>query len=109
MLMSPSLGHDTTGRNGGRVVDAGNYHVELVVKGRTIDVFLSDHDDRPMAVSGHKALAILAAQGKSQRVVLAPAGDNRLTGLASVDLAGDAKGVVQVSAPGGKTVQARFD
>ena len=53
--------------------------------------------------------AILVAGGKSQRVVLAPVDGKRLSGSAAAALPSQPKGVVQLTAPDGKTVQAKFD
>lgn len=100
--------HDTKGKNGGRITDAGAYHVEMVVKSDTVDVFISDQSEKPVAASGFKGTAILLAGGKSQRVVLAPADGVRLSGSATA-LPNQPKGVVQLTGPDGKTVQAKFD
>ncbi len=96
------------GPNGGRVADAADYHVELVTKDRAVQVYLTDQSDKPVAAAGHKGLAILAIAGKSQRIVLAPEG-NRLAGEAAAAVQGQPKGVVQITTPQGRTVQARFN
>ena len=64
--------HDAKAKNGGRITEAGAYHVEMVVKSDIVDVFISDESEKPVAASGFKGTAILMASGKSQRVVLAP-------------------------------------
>ena len=97
------------GTNGGRIADAGSYHVEMVAKSDVVDVFISDASEKPVAASGFKGMAILVAGGKSQRVVLAPVEGARLSGSATVALPNQPKGVVQLTAPDGKTVQAKFD
>lgn len=103
-----ALAHDAKARNGGRIVEAGAYHVEMVVKSDTVDVFISDQGEKPVVASGFKGTAILVAGGKSQRVVLAPVDGVRLSGSASA-LPNQPKGVVQLTGPDGKTVQAKFD
>ena len=100
--------HDVKGKHGGRITDAGAYHVEMVVKSDTVDVFISDQSEKPVAASGFKGTAILVAGGKSQRVVLAPVDGARLSGNATA-LPNQPKGVVQLTGPDGKTVQAKFD
>ncbi len=95
------------GKHGGQMVEAGDYHVELVTKDGIVDVYVSDHDDKPVAIAGYKGIAILSAGGKSQRVVL-EAGDDRLSGKAGGALPAQPKGVVQITPPGGKTVSAKF-
>lgn len=101
--------HDPHARHGGRIVHAGNFHVELVAKGTTVEAFLIGHDDKPMLADGYKGVAILAIDGKSQRVPLAPAGNNRLTGDAATSLPENPKGVVQITSPAGATTNAKFN
>jgi hypothetical protein len=110
LIGAPSaLAHEAKGMHGGRVVDAGSYHVEMVAKSSTVDVFISDTGEKPVAASGFKGIAILVAGDKPQRIVLEPVGGARLTGSATVALPNQPKGVVQLTAPDGKTVQAKFD
>ncbi len=49
--------HETAGQHGGRVTDAGKFHVELVAKGETVDVFLSDEGQKPVPAAGFKGTA----------------------------------------------------
>lgn len=101
--------HDGTGPNGGQLVEAGKYHVELVGKGTRLDVFVSDADEKPLPAAGFKALAILVIDGKPQRIPLQPDGADRLSGTAPAPLGSPAKGVLQLTAPDGTVVQARFN
>lgn len=101
-------GHVEKGKNGGQMTEAGDYHVELVAKGGAIEVYVSDHDDKPIAVSGFKGLAILSVGGKSQRITLEASDGGKLTGKATGDLPAQPKGVVQITPPGGKTMSAKF-
>ena len=106
----PALAHAPKPQHGGRIILAGAFHVEMVAKeGGAIDVHLLGHDDKPVAVTGYKGLAILAVDGKSQRIVLEPAGGSRLSGRAEGTLPKQPKGVVQITPPGGKAVSAKFD
>jgi hypothetical protein len=104
-----ALAHDAKGKNGGRIADAGSYHVEMVLKSETVEVFISDEGDKPVAASGFKGTAILVAGGKSQRVALTPVDGTRLSGSATVALPKQPKGAVQLMGPDGKTSQAKFD
>jgi hypothetical protein len=103
-----SHSHAEKGRNGGRIVDAGDYHVELVAKSGALEVYVTDHDDKPVAVKGYKGIAILSVDGKSQRIALEVADDAKLTGKATGNLPAQPKGVVQIIPPNGKTVSAKF-
>jgi len=103
----PAFGHDMPkGPNGGRVVEAGDYHVELVAQNNMVDVFLMDGSDKPMPLDGVKGLAILVIGGKSARVVLEPVAGH-LTGKAA-GVPADVKGVVRITGPRGQTAQAKF-
>jgi len=105
----PAVAHEVAkGPNGGRVVEAGEYHVEAVAKGPVIDVFLTDAADKPVAATGFKGVAILAVGGKSMRITLEPADATRLSGRATSALPHEWNGVVQITAPGGRTAQAKF-
>lgn len=97
------------GRNGGFRVDAGNYHVELLVDGTVhVFVFVSDRDDKPVPAAGFKATAILLIGGDSQRIELLPADGSKLVGTAPTPVKPGVKGVVQLTAPDGKTSQGKF-
>ena len=110
LLANGGFASDAISQHGGRVADAGEYHVELVAKADTVDVYLADHDNKAVrSAAGYKGLAILIVDGKSQRIVLAPAGESRLSGKATAALPSAPKGVVQITPPNGKTVQARFN
>ena len=85
----PALAHDIKGPNGGRVADAGKYHVEMVAKDTVLDLLVADTAGRP--------------------VPLEPADNRKLSGMATAKLPANPKGVVQLTLPDGKTAQARFN
>lgn len=105
----PAFAHDAKGPNGGRTTDAGTYHVELVTRQNIVELFVSDTGEKPIPPAGFKALAILVVEGKPQRITLEPSEQGRLTGKASMTMSAAPKGVVQLTSPDGKTVQAKFD
>ena len=110
LLPSLAFAHEPRkGPHGGVLVDAGPYHVEVTAKGTTIDVYVSDGADRPLPATGFKATAILAIDGKPQRIVLGPADSNRLTGQSTIAAQGALKGAVLLTAPDGKTAQAKLE
>lgn len=109
LAAAPVCAHETAGKNGSRVTDAGKYHVELVAKGQTVDVYLLDGSEKPLLASGFKASAILIAGGKPARMALAPADGNRLTGTSEVPLSAAPKGAVQLTAPDGTTASGKFN
>ncbi|MDQ8729597.1 hypothetical protein [Bradyrhizobium sp. LHD-71] len=109
VLVTPALAHAPKSKHGGRIVLAGAFHVEMVAANGGVDVHLLDHNDKPVAVKGYKGVAILAVEGKSQRIMLEPVGDLRLSGKAAVALPNQPKGVIQIIPPDGKAVSAKFD
>lgn len=108
-LAGAAAAHDPKPRHGGRIVHAGSFHIELVADGTRLDAFLVGHDDKPMSAEGYQGVAILVLDGKSQRITLAPAANNQLTGTAPASVPGNAKAVVQITTPTGGTAQARFN
>src|SRR5215208_3467474 len=99
----PALAHDIKGPNGGRVADAGRYHVELVAKDTVLDLFVADTANHPVKSEGFKGVAILMVDGKAQRITLEPADNRKLSGAATAKLPPNPKGVVQLTLPDGKT------
>lgn len=107
-IAPPALAHEAAkGPNGGKVVEAGAYHVELVAKDANVAVFVTDSGDKPVPVGGFKGTAILVVDGKPQRIALEPQGAS-LAGKAAVALPADPKGAVQLTGPDGKTAQGKF-
>ena len=97
------------GPNGGLQVDAGPYHAELVANGTpTVAIFLADAEGKPIPAAGFKANAIFVVDGKSKRFTLEPVDGSKLVGTAPVSVPAGVKGVVQVTAPDGKSGQAKF-
>ncbi len=101
--------HEGAGAHGGRVADAGDFHVELVTRGGSVDVYVSDGKQQPVPAAGFKGTAILVVGGKPARVPLEPADANRLTGKAAADLGASPKGAVQLTGPNGTTASGKFN
>jgi hypothetical protein len=97
------------GKNGGRQVDAGSYHVELVAKDKALSIYISDESEKPVDAKGFTAAGIFVVGGKAQRIELKLDTANKLSGTASVPLPADLKGAVQITLPAGGTVQAKFE
>jgi hypothetical protein len=107
--VGPALAHESKGPHGGRQVDAGAMHIELITKGPTVDVYVADGAGKPVDVSAFKGIAILIVAGKPARIPLAPSGGDRLTGAAPADLGASVKGAVQITTSAGVTAQGKFD
>ena len=97
------------GPNGGPVVHAGEYHVEMVAKGTALTVYLLDDDEKAVTTKGYKGTGIFAVDGKPVRIALTPDGPNKLVGQSVVPLTNPLKGAVQITTPAGKTAQAKFE
>ncbi len=108
LLAAPAMAHDAKPLHGGKIAFAGHFHVEMVAKGEAVEVYLIDHHNKPMPVAGYKGLAILSADGKSQRIPLETADGQSLTGKAGMALPTEPKGVVQITPPDGKPVSVKF-
>jgi hypothetical protein len=108
LAATSALAHETKGPHGGRQVDAGKMHVEMLTKGPTVDVYVYEGEGKPVDVSGYKGLAVLAVGGKPARIPLAPSGDH-LTGAAASELGATVKGAVQITNSSGATAAGKFD
>jgi hypothetical protein len=109
LLGLPAYAHEPKASYGGRLAEAGPYHVELVTKDTAVEVFLIGENDMPVDPKGFKGVAIFNLGGKVERITLAPSEKNNLSGTASTALPAKPKGAVQLTAPDGKTATARFD
>ena len=101
--------HEFKSQHGGRVTDAGKYHFELVAKGESVDVFVSDGDQKPIPAAGFKGTAILVVDGKPARIPLEAADGNRLSGKGTLALGDKPKGAVQLTGPDGATASGKFN
>jgi hypothetical protein len=109
-LASTAFAHEPRkGPNGGDLVDAGTYHIEIVAKGTAVDVFVSDNIDRPVSSVGFKAMAIMVIDGKTQRIALEPTADGKtLSGTAPAAIK-TIKGAVQLTDKDGTTTTGRVN
>jgi hypothetical protein len=110
LILAPAAqAHDAPGPHGGRQVDSGARHVELLTKGPAIDVFVSDAEGKPLDASALKGIAILIVGGKPARIPLAASGPEKLSGYAAGEIDQPAKGAIQITSPDGETVQGKFN
>lgn len=110
VLATASYAHEPDkGKNGGRQVDAGDYHVEMVVQQTKLAIYISDKNDKAVDAKGFKATGIFMVSGKAQRIELRPETANKLSGNSNVPLPVSLKGAVQITLPTGRTVQAKYE
>jgi len=85
-LFLPSVGfaHDVgPGPHGGEVEDANpgpTLHFEVVVKGKTVNVYLLNEEEKPVPVSGASGDVIVLANKKKDRIELSPSGSDMMSG-----------------------------
>lgn len=95
-------------KRGGIAEEAGAYHLELVVKDRTLSLYIDGHDGKPVDASKMRASANVFSGREKANVVLSSMGGNLLKGEAAFAIRGDAKIVVLIEPAAGKSAQARF-
>jgi hypothetical protein len=97
------------GPNGGELVDAGRYHVEVVGNGTLLEVYVSDSLDRPLKAGDFKALAIVLIDGKTHRLPMDPTADgSKFTAIAPAVIT-RVRGAVQLTDNAGKTATGRVN
>ncbi len=106
---APSLAQIMTGPNGGQMIDAGAFHVELVVKGGDLRVHVFDHVDAPVAVAKATAVVTVMVGEAQEKVTLKPTGGNTLSGNIVMKRSGPAKVLVLLRVPDQAMAMARFD
>jgi hypothetical protein len=111
-LMTPAAvqAHEPRkGPNGGELVDAGSYHIEVVGKGTMLEVYVSDSIDKPLPATDFKALAIMVIDGKTLRIALEPLADgSKFTGASPTPIA-RVRGAIQLTDKTGKTATGRVN
>ncbi len=97
--------------NGGHLRVGGPYHVELLVRGAEVFVFLTDHGDEPVDVRGFSGRVVALSGRERHSIELAPAGDpphvlkgKAIGGLPIKGL----RAVVRIKPPDGETDIARY-
>lgn len=110
-LPAMALAHGPSrGPNGGQMQDIGSHHGELLAQDGRLTFFLFDAQDRPLAVNGATATAIVLGGGRQQTLTFAPRADGSAL-VASGDFRAEPglRVVVQLTpAVGQSRVQARF-
>jgi len=96
------------GPNGGKLADAGKYHLELVVKPAEIRVYVTGAKDATVDTQGAQASATVLAGKEKSTVALAPAGGNALSGAGSFDPKKAMTVVVTLTLAKQAPVQGRF-
>ena len=110
-LASPAFAegeHDHSGKHGGKVVESGHHHLEVVTKDGTIEIYVEGEDGKPEDVKDAKAKATILSEGKKEDVVLSPDTANALKGTGSFKAVKGTTIVITLTMPGHDAEQARI-
>ena len=99
--------HAHDAKHGGIVVHSGHHHVELVVNGAAVEVFVSGEEGAAEDIAAAKASATVLVDGKAEMVTLAPAGAS-LKGVRAASEGKVTTVVVSLTMPGHEPEQVRF-
>lgn len=117
LVLAPAAGgaqtHDHSkmgdkGPNGGKLEHAGASHLELLIEGSTVRVYLYDEDLKPLAAQGTEVTVTVQVQGKRETLKLKAAGSNVMEGQGGFAAGPGLRAVVALKLPGKPIVQARF-
>lgn len=101
-------GHTHKGEHGGRMVDSGHHHVEIVAKDGVLEVYVNGEDGKPEDIKDAKASAAILSEGKKTDIVLAPDASNSLRGTGTFKAVKGTTVVVTLTMPGHQPEQSRI-
>lgn len=97
------------GPNGGQLIDAADrYHLELVVAGQELRLFVSDLKDKPISTQGASAKATVLSSGGKAVIDLKPGGPNSLVGSGPFGRSKSMKVDVSLTLAGSAPVVGKF-
>lgn len=101
--------HPSMSLNGGQTHMAGPYHIEIVVAGKDITVYMTDHAGNPIDVEiSHGSATIMNADETRTMVKLLPAGENFLKGQGDFTLTESTNVWVSVKFPDEAAWRSKF-
>lgn len=106
---APALAHAEHGqaKYGGLMAEAGLFQGELVAKGSTLTLYITNHGE-PVSTVGASAKMTVLSGGQKSEIAFAPAGDNRLAAPSGAALSVGGKAVVAVKHGDGRSGALRF-
>jgi hypothetical protein len=99
--------HDHAAKHGGKLVESGHHHLEVVAKEGILEVYVEGEDGNPEDIAAAKATATVLSEGKAETIQLAPAG-NALKGSGSFKAIKGTAIVITLTLPDHKPEQARI-
>lgn len=97
------------GPNGGLLREAGDHHIELLVKGQNLTVHLLDHKNKATAEPGVTGKATVSATSFAETIVLKAEANGVFTGTGKFPTVGPLKVDVTLTPPGEPTLSVSFD
>lgn len=97
------------GPNGGLLREAGDHHIELLVKDRNLTVHLLDHKNKASAEPGVTGKATVSAPSFVETIVLTAQANGVFTGTGKFPAAGPLKVDVTLNPPGESALSVSFD
>jgi hypothetical protein len=94
--------------HGGQLRMAAQYHLELVLTDKGMDVYLTDHAFAEQKADGATASVTVLANKKTSQLKLIAAGGNKLSGTGSYERSDDMQVLVVLNVPGQKPLQTKF-
>lgn len=97
LWLSPvnAQGHDHAPPNGGQIRKIGTYEAELVLKGREVSLFVTNHLEEKVDGSKFSAtMSVLMPDNQQKVIELTPMGENRLGAHIDFSLAARIRAVV---------------
>lgn len=99
--------HSHTGKHGGKIVESGHHHVEIIAKDGSLEIFVNDEEGKPEDIKDAKATAAVLSEGKKVDLTLAPDPSNSLKGTGEFKATKGTTIVVTLTMPGHKPEQSR--
>jgi hypothetical protein len=99
---------DHKGKHGGKVVESGHHHLELVAADGSLTLYVRDEADKPEDVAKAEASATVLAGGKTEAVALRPADGGVFSGKGGFKAGKGTTVVITLKMPKHKPEQARF-
>lgn len=98
----------TASPHGGQLRMAGPFHFELVVEGKALAIYVTDHGGNKLQTKDATGAATVTIKKKKEVVTLTPAGDNLLKGSGEFQITPGMSIAVKIEMPGQAPQQASF-
>lgn len=100
--------HSHAGKHGGKVVESGHHHLEVVTKDGAIEIYVEGEDGKPEDVKDATAKATILSEGKKEDVILSPGDAHALKGTGTFKAVKGTTIVITLTMPGHDAEQARI-